>query len=87
MRFTKLLTNGFRNSFKIPKVCYELGIFITWLSLRNEVVNISSAKLRSSSRVKFASSVGYMTTNEFKQIERNAQPAGKAYFMMFTSEM
>ena len=29
VRFTKLLTNGFRSSFEIPEVRYELGNFIT----------------------------------------------------------
>ena len=35
VRFTKLLTNGFRSSFQIPEVHHELGSFITQLSIKS----------------------------------------------------
>ena len=35
VRFTKLLTNGFRSSFQIPEVHHELGNFITQLSIKS----------------------------------------------------
>ena len=34
LRFTKLLTSGFRNSFEITEVRYELGNFILYLSIK-----------------------------------------------------
>ena len=35
VRFTKLFTNSFRSSFQIPEVHYELGNFITQLSIKS----------------------------------------------------
>ena len=69
MRFTELLTNGFRSSFEIPEVCYEHVVV-------DQIVNVNFMRnfvgeLRSSSPAKFAqtsSVVGLiiMNTNEFK---------------------
>ena len=33
--FTKLLTNGFRSSFDIPEVCFQLGNFISTCQSKN----------------------------------------------------
>ena len=61
VHFTKLLTNGFRSSFEIPKFATNLVNSLrssqSNRELRNEVVNSTPnfvGKLQSSSRAKFA---------------------------------
>ena len=49
MRFTILLTNGFRSSFQIPEVRHELGNFITQLSIKSGNLN-QSCKFRAELR-------------------------------------
>ena len=43
--FTKLLTNGFRNSFEIPEARYELSNFIMEFSV-NQIVNFEKKNSR-----------------------------------------
>ena len=49
VRFTILLTNGFRSSFQIPEVRHELGNFITQLSIKSGNLN-QSCKFRAELR-------------------------------------
>ena len=53
MRFTILLTNGFRSSFQIPEVRHELSNFITQLSIKSGNLN-QSCKFRAALRWKVA---------------------------------
>ena len=49
VRFTILLTNGFRSSFQIPEVRHELANFITQLSIKSGNLN-QSCKFRAELR-------------------------------------
>ena len=53
VRFTKLLTNGFRSSFEISDVCYELSNFVTQLSIKSRTLK-RSCKFHAELRVKVA---------------------------------
>ena len=90
--------NDFRCSFENPEVRYETWQFHDVVV--NQIVNFET-KLWISRRIfrwevaKFAASevrvircswFGNITTNKFKQSEKNYQP-GRAYVMMFTSEI
>ena len=74
MRFTILLTNGFRSSFQIPEVRHELGNFITQLSIKSGNLN-QSFKFRAELRWEVAKFV----EREFHAIRLNSRWFGNYY--------
>ena len=86
VRFTKLLTNGFRSSFEFPEVCYDLAISLRscefHAGFRWEVAKFVASEVRAIP----CSWFGNITTNEFEQSEKNSSTK-QCNFMTFSSEM
>ena len=74
VRFTILLTNGFRSSFQIPEVRHELGNFFTQLSIKSGNLN-QSCKFRAELRWEVAK----LVEREVHAIRLNSRWVGNYY--------